>query len=219
MSYTHENRSFAYMHLCKDQLVGHACYLDLVPLNCNPVLYVLCQDQYRFVVSYNNCNPCAWHTVTFNHLPRPPLRVAVRWWDVTRHADGRGWEKMGNVEFKNFLSITSRKSYCISKIIIFEVSRWLTCDYSCRNNQSWPRSLSPYSLTPGVSLQANELNMAKTHYCTWCYLIRGKQSNLYLEPWWKVHHYTPRTTKLLGGILVSLRPSVRPSVPPAVSAL
>ena len=26
------------------------------------------------------------------------------------------------------------------------------------------------------------------------------------------HHYTPRTTKLLGGILVSLRPSVRPSV-------
>ena len=40
-------------------------------------------------------------------------------------------------------------------------------------------------------------------------------------------YYTPRTTKLLGGILVSLRPSVcqsvrpsvRPSVPPAVSAL
>ena len=26
------------------------------------------------------------------------------------------------------------------------------------------------------------------------------------------HHYTPRTTKLLGGILVSLRPSVRPFV-------
>ena len=26
-------------------------------------------------------------------------------------------------------------------------------------------------------------------------------------------YYTPRTTKLLGGILVSLRPSVRPSVP------
>ena len=33
------------------------------------------------------------------------------------------------------------------------------------------------------------------------------------------HFYTPRTTKLLGGILVSLRPSVRPSVPHAVSAL
>ena len=36
-------------------------------------------------------------------------------------------------------------------------------------------------------------------------------------------NYTPRTTKLLGGILVSLRPSIRPSirpsVPPAVSAL
>ena len=29
-------------------------------------------------------------------------------------------------------------------------------------------------------------------------------------------HYTPCTTKLLGGILVSLRPSVRPAVPPSV---
>ena len=33
------------------------------------------------------------------------------------------------------------------------------------------------------------------------------------------HYYTPRTTKLLGGILVSLCPSVRPSVPHPVSAL
>ena len=64
-----------------------------------------------------------------------PPRVAVRRWEVIRHADGRGWEKMENVEFRNFPSITSRKSYCISKIIIFEtVSRWLTCDYSSRNN-------------------------------------------------------------------------------------
>ena len=30
------------------------------------------------------------------------------------------------------------------------------------------------------------------------------------------HNYTPRTTKLLGGILVSLRPSVCPSVRPSV---
>ena len=30
------------------------------------------------------------------------------------------------------------------------------------------------------------------------------------------HHHTPHTTKLLGGILVSLRPSVRPSVCPSV---
>ena len=30
------------------------------------------------------------------------------------------------------------------------------------------------------------------------------------------NYYTPRTTKLLGGILVSLRPSVRPSVCPSV---
>ena len=65
----------------------------------------------------------------------PPPRVAVRRREVIRHADGRGWEKMENVEFRNFPSMTSRKSYCISKIIIFEtVSRWLTCDYSPRNN-------------------------------------------------------------------------------------
>ena len=35
------------------------------------------------------------------------------------------------------------------------------------------------------------------------YLARGP---------WTTCYYTPRTTKLLGGILVSLRPSVRPSV-------
>ena len=43
-------------------------------------------------------------------------------------------------------------------------------------------------------------------------------------PWSSIHgqegvidanYYTPRTTKLLGGILVSLRPSVRPSVRPS----
>ena len=76
--------------------------------------------------------------VSHSHLQSfvtPPPRVAVRRREVIRHADGRGWEKMENVEFRNFLSITSRKSYCISKIIIFEtVSRWLTCDYSPRNN-------------------------------------------------------------------------------------
>ena len=65
----------------------------------------------------------------------PQTRVAVRRREVIRHADGRGWEKMENVEFRNFPSMTSRKSYCISKIIIFEtISRWLTCDYSPRNN-------------------------------------------------------------------------------------
>ena len=65
----------------------------------------------------------------------PPPRVAVRRREVIQHADGRGWEKMEKVEFRNFLSITSRKSYCISKIIIFAtVPRWLTCDYSPRNN-------------------------------------------------------------------------------------
>ena len=65
----------------------------------------------------------------------PPPRVAVRRREVIRHADVRGWEKMEKVEFRNFLSITSHKSYCISKIIIFaSVPRWLTCDYSPRNN-------------------------------------------------------------------------------------
>ena len=64
----------------------------------------------------------------------PPPRVAVRRREVIRHADGRGWEKMEKIEFWNFLSITSRKSYCISKIIIFAtVPRWLTCNYSPKN--------------------------------------------------------------------------------------
>ena len=32
----------------------------------------------------------------------PPPWVAVRRREVIRHADGRGWEKMENVEFRNF---------------------------------------------------------------------------------------------------------------------
>ena len=43
-----------------------------------------------------------------------------------------------------------------------------------------------------------------------CHLFGAKQLP---EP--MLNYYTPRTTKLLGGILVSLRPSVRPSVRPA----
>ena len=42
-------------------------------------------------------------------------------------------------------------------------------------------------------------------------LLPGKSSLIY-----NVYDYTPRTTKLLGGILVSLRPSVRLSVCPSV---
>ena len=79
-----------------------------------------------------------WDGVRHSHLQpfaMPPPRVAMRRREVIRHADDRGWEKTEKVEFRKFLSITSRKSYCISKIIIFEtVSRWLTCDYSPRNN-------------------------------------------------------------------------------------
>ena len=75
-----------------------------------------------------------WHS-HLQSFATPPPRVAVRRREVFRHPDGRGWEKMENVEFRNFLSITSWESYCISKIIIFEpVSRWLICDYSPRNN-------------------------------------------------------------------------------------
>ena len=78
----------------------------------------------------------SWSTHShFQSFAMPPPRVAVRWREVIRHADGRNWEKRENVEFRNFVSITSRKSYVISKIIIFEpVTRKLTCDYSCRIN-------------------------------------------------------------------------------------
>ena len=51
-------------------------------------------------------------------------------------------------------------------------------------------------------------------YCivspSWCILLHLTASYQF------VFNYTPRTTKLLGGILVSLRPSVRPSVCPSV---
>ena len=64
----------------------------------------------------------------------------------------------------------------------------------------------------------------------WNVVVQGKEYRWVIEklPPWELmfrwfesrsglmckpqHHYTPRTTKLLGGILVSLRPSVRPSV-------
>ena len=73
------------------------------------------------------CRPRPAHSHLQSFATPPPR--------VIRHADGWGWEKMENVEFQKFLSITSCKSYCISKIIIFEtVPRWLTCDYSPRNN-------------------------------------------------------------------------------------
>ena len=96
-------------------------------------------------------------TCTHSHLQSfatPPPRVAVRRREVIRHADGRNWEKMENVEFRSFLSITARKSYGISKMIIFEtVTRLLTCDYSPKNNTMshllpaviwWPSSRCNY---------------------------------------------------------------------------
>ena len=43
-----------------------------------------------------------------------------------------------------------------------------------------------------------------------CQTISGHSAE-----WFLFIYYTPRTTKLLGGILVSLRPSVRPSICPA----
>ena len=110
----------------------------------------------------------------------PPPRVAVRRREVIRHADGRGWEKMENVEFRNFLSITSRKSYCISKIIIFETfSRWLTCDYSPRNN-------TMSHLLPAVIWWPSSRCICR------CLLIGGKLNSIkflwrYLMSWIKVN--------------------------------
>ena len=120
---------------------------------CNFIVAWWYRDQSRYVPSQwemsLQCNDIShwlgtyldWSLVIWcchSHLrsfATPPPRVAVRRREVIRHADGRGWEKMEKVEFRNFLSITSRKSYCISKIIIFAtVPRWLTCNYSPRNN-------------------------------------------------------------------------------------
>ena len=39
-------------------------------------------------------------TVTSNHYATPPPGVAARPREVIRHAAGRGWEKMENVEFR-----------------------------------------------------------------------------------------------------------------------
>ena len=48
----------------------------------------------------------------------------------------------------------------------------------------------------------------------WC--LRTSVIFISILQWHICHNYTPRTTKLLGGILVSLRPSVRLSVRPSV---
>ena len=110
----------------------------------------------------------------------PPPRVAVRRREVIRHADGRGWEKMEKVEFRNFLSITSLKSYCISKIIIFAtVPCWLTCDYSPRNN-------TMSHLLPVVIWWPSSRCICR------CLLIGGKLNSIkflwrYLMSWIKVN--------------------------------
>ena len=92
-------------------------------------------NEYSWKVACNNLPGLSFEHSHLQSFARPQPRVAVRRREVIRHADGRGWEKMENVEFRNIFSITSCKSYCISKIIIFAtVSRWLTCDYSPRNN-------------------------------------------------------------------------------------
>ena len=66
-----------------------------------------------------------------------------------------------------------------------------------------------------------------THYCaqrftacnitgpTWPMFMSLTAHNMNYISQYKFNHYTPGTRKLLGGILVSLRPSVRPSVRPA----
>ena len=56
-------------------------------------------------------------TVTSNHLPCPHRESPSRRREVIRHIDGRNQEKRENVEFRNFVSITSRKSYVIFFLI------------------------------------------------------------------------------------------------------
>ena len=125
----------------------------------------------------------------------PPPRVAVRRREVIRHADGRGWEEMEKVEFRNFLSITSHKSYCISKIILFAtVPRWLTCDYSPRNN-------TMSHLLPVVIWWPSSR----------CLLIGGKLNSIkflwrYLMSWIKVN-YTYLCAMLICGKIWILRTS------------
>ena len=59
-------------------------------------------------------------TVTSNHLPRPHHESPKDDEKLSNMLTDRNWEKMENVEFWKFLSIISRKSYGISKIMIFE---------------------------------------------------------------------------------------------------
>ena len=129
----------------------------------------------------------------------PPPRVAVRRLEVIRHADNQGREKMEKVEFRNFLWITSHKSYCISKIMIFvTVPRWLTCDNSPRNN-------TMSHLLPVVIWWPSSRCICR------CLLIGGKLNSIkflwrYLMSWIKVND-TYLCAMLICGTIWILRTS------------
>ena len=137
-------------------------------------------------------------TLTSNHLPHPHHESP--WGDeklsdtLTAEA-GRKWKKLN---FEIF-SITSRKSYCISKIIIFAtVPRWLTCDYSPKNN-------TMSHLLPAVIWWPSSRCICR------CLLIGGKLNSIkflwrYLMSWIKVND-TYLCAMLICGTIWILRTS------------
>ena len=88
---------------------------------------------------------------------------------------------------------------------------------SCLINICW--FVKQITLISFVNFVASPLSFSfynQLHYhFSWILLSLGKNSKNYKRQFCD-YYYTPRTTKLLGGILVSLRPSVRPFVRPSV---
>ena len=77
------------------------------------------------------------------------------------------------------------------------IPAWITIHMA---GKVWNEILCPFSNFNGCTIEVWEWRSNFTlHFIM----------DVITYPWW---NYTPRTTKLLGGILVSPRPSVRPSV-------
>ena len=87
---------------------------------------------------------------------------------------------------------TFQENGLISQVMRCHLTLWRHCDIELN------LFMANYIAIIGYSIGACVQNVDLYHnWCCYCYCYC---------------YYTPRTTKLLGGILVSLRPSVRPSV-------
>ena len=120
---------------------------------------------------------------------------------------------VASVYYVNFSHVVTISS-CVYAYVLIRGCQCLT--HLCITNlSSSPSSSSSSSSSSPSSSSSSSSSYHNLHRLPYLICIYLKQ--------WLSHYYTPRTTKLLGGILVSLRPSVhpsiRPSVPPVVSAL